>query len=74
MITSETIVILVIIGAVLVGGIGVPLLINWVFDLIISRRKKQCIGILMQMRLKKKLTSLTSKAFAFFIFLFLNSL
>lgn len=40
MVTSETIVILVIIGAVLVGGIGVPLLINWVFDLIISRRRK----------------------------------
>lgn len=39
MITSETIVILVIIGAVLVGGIGVPLLINWAFDSI-SRRKK----------------------------------
>lgn len=40
MITSETIVILVIIGAVLLGGIAVPMLINWAFDLIISRRKK----------------------------------
>lgn len=40
MITSNTCAVLVLVGAVLVGGIGVPLLINWAFDLIISRRKK----------------------------------
>lgn len=40
MITSNTCAILVLVGAVLLGGIGVPLLINLVFDLISNRRRK----------------------------------
>ena len=39
MITSNTCAVLVLVGAVLLGGIGVPLLINWAFDSIGRRRK-----------------------------------